>query len=77
MNWYKKALVKTPYRAVSTAPHQQIVDDLIEKLPEGYSYYQEKDGWSVADKMGRKLVYDEPNLLYALKLAIIRWKMMN
>ena len=77
MNWFKKALVKTPGRAVPFAQHQQIIDSLIEKLPENYSYYQEKNGWSVTDGNGRKLVYNEPNLLFALKLALIRHKFMN
>ena len=77
MNWFKKALVKTPGRAVHRSLQREIVDDLIEKLPENYSYYQEKNGWSVADENGKKLVYNEPNLLFALKLALIRRKFIN
>jgi hypothetical protein len=77
MNWYKKAQTKAPFRSIRPSLRRYFIDELINKLPEGYTFSQEAEGWSVADETGRKLVYNEPNLLYALRLALVRWKMIN
>ena len=75
MNWYKKA--QTYYKSLSPPLRHKFIEELINKLPKDYTVYKENGKWSVTDEQGRKIVHDEPNMLYALRLALVRWKVIN